>query len=46
MDRLLGDTALRQEMRRKGLIQAGRFSWTRTAEQTLAAYRRVLHEAN
>ena len=46
MDRVLGDAALRQEMRREGLAQAGRFSWTRTAQQTLAAYRRVLNEAN
>ena len=46
MDRVLGDAALRHEMRRAGLAQAGRFSWTRTAQQTLAAYRRVLNEAN
>jgi len=46
MDRVLGDAALRQQMRREGLAQAGRFSWTRTAQQTLAAYRRVLNEAN
>jgi len=46
MDRVLGDAALRQEMRREGLAQAGRFSWTRTAQQTLDAYRRVLNEAN
>ena len=46
MDRVLGDAALRQSMRREGLAQAGRFSWTRTAQQTLAAYRRVLNEAN
>jgi len=46
MDRVLGDAALRQEMRQEGLAQAGRFSWTRTAQQTLAAYRRVLHESN
>ena len=46
MERVLGDTALRQSMRREGLAQAGRFSWTRTAQQTLAAYRRALNEAN
>jgi hypothetical protein len=33
-------------MRRDGLAQASRFSWTRTALQTLDAYRRVLNEAN
>jgi glycosyltransferase involved in cell wall biosynthesis len=46
IDSVLGDDALRQGMRREGLAQAGRFSWTRTAQQTLAAYRRALNEAN
>jgi len=46
MYRVLGDAALRQGMRQEGLAQAGRFSWTRTAQQTLAAYRRALNEAN
>jgi glycosyltransferase involved in cell wall biosynthesis len=46
MDRVLGDAALRQSMRQEGLAQAGRFSWSRTAQQTLATYRRVRHEAN
>jgi len=46
MDRVLGDAALRQQIRQEGLAQAGRFSWTRTAQQTLDAYRRVLNEAN
>jgi glycosyltransferase involved in cell wall biosynthesis len=46
MDRVLSDAALREEMRRAGLAQAGRFSWTHTAQQTLDAYRRVLNEAN
>jgi glycosyltransferase involved in cell wall biosynthesis len=33
---------LRQEMRAKGLAQAARFTWEKTARETLAAYRRVL----
>ncbi|MCU0502463.1 MAG: glycosyltransferase family 4 protein, partial [Anaerolineae bacterium] len=46
LDQVLGDAALRQRMRHDGLAQAGRFSWTRTALQTLDAYRRVMNEAN
>ena len=32
---------LRQELRQKGLQRAAQFSWRKTAEQTLAIYRRV-----
>ena len=32
------DAELRQAMREKGLAQAARFSWARTAQATLAAY--------
>jgi glycosyltransferase involved in cell wall biosynthesis len=39
--RLLGDQALREELRERGLAQARRFSWTETAERTLAVYRRA-----
>ncbi len=39
--RLLADESLRQEMRAKGLAQAAKFSWERTARETLAAYRRL-----
>jgi glycosyltransferase involved in cell wall biosynthesis len=46
IDRVLGDAALRRSLRQQGLAQAGRFSWTRTAQQTLAAYRRALNKAN
>jgi alpha-1,3-rhamnosyl/mannosyltransferase len=41
MGRALGDPGLRQEMREKGLAQAARFSWERTAQETLAVYRSV-----
>jgi glycosyltransferase involved in cell wall biosynthesis len=37
--RLDTDAALRQTLREKGLQRARAFSWRRTAEQTLAAYR-------
>lgn len=42
IEALLDDTALRQSLVERGLIQAQRFSWERTAETTLAAYRTVL----
>jgi alpha-1,3-rhamnosyl/mannosyltransferase len=35
---LLGDQALRRELSARGLQQAARFSWRRTAEATLAVY--------
>ncbi len=41
MRRLLRDAALREALRRKGLEQAARFSWRRTAEETLRLYRRL-----
>jgi glycosyltransferase involved in cell wall biosynthesis len=34
LERLLGDGELRVELRRKGLLQAARFSWDRTADLT------------
>jgi len=46
ISRVLDDPSLREQMRSDGLAQAGRFSWTRTAQQTLDAYRHVLNEAN
>jgi glycosyltransferase involved in cell wall biosynthesis len=36
------DPDLRAAMRRQGLTQASRFSWQRTAQQTLAVYERIL----
>ena len=39
---LMGDEALREELRAKGVAQAGRFSWERTAQETLAVYEKVL----
>lgn len=38
---LLSDDALREEMRRKGLERAQRFSWQKTGEEVLAHYRRI-----
>jgi glycosyltransferase involved in cell wall biosynthesis len=39
MARALGDDNLREEMRARGLAQAARFSWDRSARETLAVYR-------
>jgi glycosyltransferase involved in cell wall biosynthesis len=36
---------LRREMREKGLAQAARFTWRKTAAETLAAYRNALEPA-
>ncbi|MBI4301055.1 MAG: glycosyltransferase family 4 protein [Chloroflexi bacterium] len=39
--RLYQDEALRDELKSRGLAQSGKYSWTKTAEATLAVYRRV-----
>jgi glycosyltransferase involved in cell wall biosynthesis len=36
------DEGLRAEMGRRGLAQAGRFSWARAAEETMAVYQRAM----
>lgn len=41
LTKTLTDRPLRERMRRAGLVQAGKFSWRRTAEETLEAYRQV-----
>lgn len=35
---VVGDPVAREEMRQRGLIQAGKFSWEKTARETLAVY--------
>jgi glycosyltransferase involved in cell wall biosynthesis len=39
--RLLADDTLRDELRRRGLARAARFTWKRTAERTLEAWERA-----
>jgi len=41
MWRVLNDSKLRQQMREKGLVQAGRFSWERAACETMEIYKRA-----
>lgn len=45
IDRLLDDEDLRSRLAVAGRERAARFSWCRAAEQTVAAYERVLSEA-
>jgi glycosyltransferase involved in cell wall biosynthesis len=42
ISRLLEDEALRNRLRAAGPEQAGKFSWAKTAEDTLASYERAL----
>ncbi len=41
MRRIWADEALREALRRRGMARAKRFSWRRTAEETLRLYRRL-----
>lgn len=41
MKRILDDSMLSEALSKKGLKQAGKFSWMKTAQQTLAVYERV-----
>ena len=41
MNAVLSDRTLAAELRHRGIKRASRFSWRRTAEETLAAYRAV-----
>ncbi len=41
---LLTDAELQADLRRRGIEQAGRFSWERTARETARVYRQVLGE--
>lgn len=42
MSQVLGDRALRQSMRERGLARTGRFSWAKAAQETVEVYRRAL----
>jgi glycosyltransferase involved in cell wall biosynthesis len=42
LQRLLGDRALREQLRSRGLDRVSEFTWERTARLTLASYRRAL----
>ena len=41
LTRVLTDSALQEQMRARGEAQAARFSWERTAEETLAVYQQL-----
>lgn len=38
LSRLLGDSALQADLKQRSLVQAARFTWRRTAENTLTAF--------
>lgn len=42
MRRILGDSDLAADLRRRGLVRAQAFSWERTARETIAVYEHVL----
>ncbi len=42
--RALEDATLRDELKQKGFVQANKFSWERTARETLRVYRKVTDE--
>ncbi|MGH7207284.1 MAG: glycosyltransferase family 4 protein [Nitrospiraceae bacterium] len=42
MTRVLRDSALCSDLRKRGLVQAGTFSWDRTARETIAVYKKVV----
>lgn len=42
LERVLSSSDRREELRRKGLLQASRFSWDECARQHAAIYRRLL----
>ena len=44
MGRVIADDALKQDLRERGMAQARKFSWERTARETIAAYHSVLNE--
>ncbi len=41
LSKVLTDSDLRQELRRRGFVQAAKFSWSETARQTLQVFNRV-----
>ena len=42
LNRVLSDPDLREDLRERGLAHTRKFSWSRTAEQTIQVYRRAL----
>ena len=42
IEKVFSDDKLQQELSKKGLLNAKRFSWKKTAEETLSVYKKVL----
>ncbi|HEY1214567.1 MAG TPA: hypothetical protein VGE93_13135, partial [Bryobacteraceae bacterium] len=45
MDLLLSDSSLYTRLRQEAVLQAAKFTWRKTAEQTLTAYEEVVSDA-
>lgn len=43
LGRIFDDSELRAELRQRGLVRAGEFSWSRAARETMAVYEEVLN---
>jgi len=46
MHEVLTNSSLREELRKKGIERAKKFSWRRTAEEYLKVYKEVVEERN
>ncbi len=46
LDRALGDAALREELRARGIARAANFTWEETAHRTAGVYHELLNEQN
>lgn len=42
-ERVITNSALRDELRAKGIVQAAKYSWERAAQETLKVYEKVFH---
>jgi glycosyltransferase involved in cell wall biosynthesis len=42
LDSLMGDKELREDLIKKGFLQAKKFSWKKCAEETAEVYRKVV----
>ncbi len=42
MEKVFKDAALQKELSEKGIIQSGKFSWKKTAKETMDVYKKVL----
>ncbi len=46
IEQVLGNRQLQSDLRKRGFDQAARFTWEKTAQQTLEVYRQIFEEVN